>query len=111
MPPRNQPKPDVSLLAPPRRRYATRHPQPDDILLVVEVADTTLRYDTNVKLPIYARQAIRETWIVDVDAGRIHIHREPRDGKYRIVTTVERGGTASPSAFPELVVHVDDIVP
>jgi Uma2 family endonuclease len=58
------------------------HPGPEDILLVVEVADTTVAFDRHTKLPLYARHGIPEAWLVDLPAGILEIHREPGEGGY-----------------------------
>ena len=73
----NEPQPDVVLIRPREDFYGVRHPRPDDVVLLIEVADTTVRYDRNVKVPIYARSGIPEIWIVDLNKEVIHIYRGP----------------------------------
>jgi Uma2 family endonuclease len=79
---RSMPQPDLALLAPSKDYYRRKHPAPADILLVIEVSDTTLRYDRNRKLPLYARHGIPEAWIVDLQQNEVHFFRSPRDGQY-----------------------------
>ena len=74
---RSAPQPDVMLLRPRADRYYSSHPTPADALLVVEVADTTLRYDLEVKRPLYARAGVAELWIVDIDRRELPVFREP----------------------------------
>ena len=74
---RSAPQPDVVLLRPRADRYYNSHPTALDALLVVEVADTTLRYDLDIKRPSYARAGVAELWIVDVDRREVHVFREP----------------------------------
>ena len=78
------------------------------MLLIVEVADTTLAYDRNVKLPLYAAAGIPEVWIVDLERRRALIYRQPAGGTYRDVAVVEQG-TLAPLAFPELALRLDEI--
>ena len=74
----NEPEPDVVLST-----ALDGAPRPDNVLLLVEVSDTTLTYDRDVKRPLYARAGIPEVWIVDLDARQIEVHREPDDDVYR----------------------------
>jgi Uma2 family endonuclease len=67
----SEPQPDISLLKPRADFYKSRRPRPSDALLVVEVADTSLRFDRNRKVPLYARHEIREVWLVDLEAKRL----------------------------------------
>jgi Uma2 family endonuclease len=78
----SEPQPDLALLRPRHDFYADSHPRPEDILLVVEVADTTVAFDRHTKLPLYARHAIPEAWLVDLPAGVLEIHRTPEEGAY-----------------------------
>ena len=107
----SEPEPDIALLRPRADRYAAGLPGPDAVFLLVEVADTTLRYDRETKLPLYAEAGIPEVWIVDLHRERVLIYRGPRDGDYQHVTTVTRGGSLSPQAFPDVAVPVDEILP
>jgi Uma2 family endonuclease len=78
----NHPQPDFALLRPPTDAYRNATPRPDDVLLVIEVADSSLRYDRSVKLALYARHAIPEFWILDVKGRRVEVWRAPQDGRY-----------------------------
>lgn len=79
----SEPQPDLALLAPSEDFYAARTAGPQDVLLLVEVADSTLRYDREVKTPLYARAGIAEYWIVDVGGGRLLRFADPSDGRWR----------------------------
>ena len=70
------------LLAPRSDFYAAGHPEPPDVRLLVEVADSSLPYDRRTKFPLYARSGIAEAWLIDLDAGRLEIHRDPSDAGY-----------------------------
>ena len=106
----SEPQPDFALLLPPDQRYKHAHPQPSDVLLVVEVADSTLEEDRRVKARLYARPGIREMWLVNLVDRRIEIYRDPSPDGYRSVVSVGPGGTVSPLAFPDLVLLVEDIL-
>lgn len=80
---RSEPQPDISLVK--RANYADRHPTAADILLIVEVSDTTLEYDRDVKLTLYARHGIPEVWLLDVRAGELTVWQQPVEGQYRLM--------------------------
>jgi Uma2 family endonuclease len=65
------------------RSYRESHPGPQDILLLIEVADSTLKYDRNIKIPLYARCGIPEVWLIDIQNRRLEIHRQPSQEGYR----------------------------
>jgi len=92
-------------------RYADSLPGPEDVLLVVEVADTTLAYDRRVKLPLYAAAGIPDTWLVNLPRRSIEVHREPQGNRYQQVTVYRRGESITPLALPEISIAVDDILP
>ena len=79
----NQPQPDISILKPSHNYYADRHPGPRDILLVIEVADTTRDYDREIKLPLYASAKIPEFWLVNLEKDEIEVHRLPVQNAYK----------------------------
>jgi Uma2 family endonuclease len=79
-------------------------------MLLVEVADTSARYDRGVKLPLYARAGISEVWIVDFTADVVEVYRKPRASGYAASQRVGRGGSVAPAAFPDLVLSADEIL-
>lgn len=103
------PQPDVVVLKPRADAYP-RHPQAPDVLLIIEIADTTVAYDRNVKVPLYARSGIPEAWLVDLQADRIEVYQEPGGGQYARVRMVTRGERLSPLRFPNLSVSVEEIL-
>jgi Uma2 family endonuclease len=107
----SQPQPDVILMAPPIERYRTQHPRTEDILLVIEVADSTLRFDRNVKIPLYGRDGIREAWLVDIPHRRVEVFREPAPDGYATSTMHHPGTVVSPTAFPDVDIAVADLLP
>jgi Uma2 family endonuclease len=78
----SEPLPDIALLRPRADDYRSAHPGPADVMLVIEVADSSLAYDRDVKLPRYARAGIPEVWLVDLAGRRLLIHRRPDAGRY-----------------------------
>ena len=106
----HEPQPDLVLLRPPLAPYETRLPGPEDVLLLVEVADTSLAYDSGVKLPLYAAAGIPEVWIVDVEGDAVEVHRTPTATGYADSRRVARGEHLTPQAFPDLRLPVDDLL-
>lgn len=87
----SQPEPDVCVAGAPRERYRDRHPMADDLALVVEVADTSLAFDRKVKVPLYARAAIPEVWVVSLPEQVVHRYSGPDmgAGEYRVTDAIE----------------------
>lgn len=105
-----EPQPDIALLRPRPDFYASSHPGPEDILLVIEVADTSGPYDRQVKVPLYARSGIVETWLVDLPGGTIEVYRIPSPEGYRQIQIVRRGERLAPAALPDLELSADDFL-
>ncbi len=105
-----EPEPDIAVLRPRPRGYRTRHPGPDDIMLVIEVADTSLEYDRSVKIPLYAAAGIPEVWLVNLPAERIEVYRNPAAGAYVALTSVSRGETLTPLFLPTARLSVSDVL-
>ncbi len=107
----SQPEPDVSLLLPRDDYYATSKPKASDVLLVIEVADTSLIYDREVKLPMYARGGIEELWIINLTEFKIEVYRQPLpSGAYASRTDFARGESLSIAALADIAFEVDSIV-
>jgi Uma2 family endonuclease len=106
----SEPEPDLTLLRFRSDFYAESDATAADVLLIVEVADTSESYDRRTKAPFYARFGIRELWIVDVNRGRITRHLDPIPDGYATTRIYPRSESISPLAFPELVIPVADIL-
>jgi Uma2 family endonuclease len=107
----SEPEPDVALLLPRADFYASGKPGPADVLLLIEVADTTLEFDRDVKRPLYAEAGVVEYWILNLNDDCLEVHRQPQaDGSYRDVQTLRRGGQATVAALPGVVLAVDDVL-
>ena len=105
-----EPEPDLVLLKPRTDFYAAKKIRPEDALLVVEVSDTTLRYDRKVKTPRYAAAGVPEVWIVNLDGDELLVYRNPSTDGYSTSLTLHRGDTLSPTAFPDVVFKADDLL-
>src|SRR5688572_13398260 len=99
---RSEPVPDIMLLRPRDDFYAERHPIAADVLLIVEVSDTTLAYDQRTKLPLYAAHQIPETWIADLNHQLVQVHRQPGASGYANADSLGRDQTLSVLAFPKV---------
>ena len=108
--PRSEPQPDFILARARRDFYAAAHPTAEDVFLVIEVADATLRKDRTVKVPIYARQGIVEVWLVDVAARTVTVYADPVDGSYTHVETARGEETVTPRSLSELSLTVSEIL-
>lgn len=91
----SQPQPDVAVLRPRADFYAAAHPGPADALLVIEVADATLSFDLDVKVPLYAVSGIPEVWVIEAESRRAHVFRRPDGGRYAERHVVEADGEVS----------------
>lgn len=106
----SEPQPDLSLLRPRPDYYATAHPAPADILLVVEVADTSIGFDRSAKVPLYARAGIAEVWLVDVTGDRVTQYAMPAAGAYTVVRDLARGDELISASLPGLTLAVTGIL-
>lgn len=102
----SEPQPDLGLLKPSPDFYRKRHPQPEDVFLLIEISDTTLAADRDEKLPTYGRAGIAEVWIVNLNEETIEIFREPHFTGYATKAFLRAGEQAKPSAFPDVAVDV-----
>jgi Uma2 family endonuclease len=105
-----QPQPDLALLQPREDFYESGHPKPGDIFLIVEVADTTVEADRQVKIPLYASAGIPEVWLVDINEGCVEVHRHPSGEGYGEVLKCRRGESAVVGAFADVSFTVDEVL-
>lgn len=106
----SEPQPDVSLLQPQEDFYTLAHPGPEDVLLIVEVAETSAEYDREVKVPLYARFGIPEVWLVNLEDKLVDVYREPSREGYHEVQTLHSGHRLSPNSFPGLGLSLEEIL-
>jgi Uma2 family endonuclease len=107
----SEPQPDLVLARIGAGDYRDRHPEPADILLAVEVADSSLLLDHRVKIPLYAQSRIPEVWLVNLVDGEIIAHREPEHGSYRNIKPYRRGESLAPAAISDDAFAVADLLP
>jgi Uma2 family endonuclease len=105
----SEPEPDIAVLRYRDDFYEGALPQPGDVFLVIEVANSSLRHDRDRKLPLYAAGGVSEVWIVDLRGRRVLAYREPTPDGYRQNIAYTEGASISPLAFPDLVIGWEDI--
>lgn len=101
-------QPDVTLLQP-REDFYRQHPGPENVLLLIEVSDTTLQYDRRVKTALYGTAGVIEYWIINLKKRQIEVYRDPQPEGYRTITHHAPGETLSPLAFPDVTLKVDEM--
>jgi len=104
--PRSEPQPDFLLVKPAADDYKTRHPVPEDVLLLIEVAESSLAYDRNRKIPAYGRAGISEVWIVNLLEQNIEVFRDPHFTGYASIQKFGAGDTVHIQAFPDVGIEV-----
>jgi Uma2 family endonuclease len=106
----SEPVPDIALLKPRKDYYAARHPLPADVLLVIEVADTSLLKDRNIKVPLYASAGIPEIWLVNIPKEIIEVYCDLQKGKYRKCQKYKRGETVESHTVKGISPGVNEIL-
>src|SRR3990172_5712991 len=106
----SEPQPDLALLHPRSDFYAARHPTPEDVMLLVEVAETSAEVDRKVKIPLYARSGILEVLLVDLEQETITVYRDPTARGYRTTRVLRRGDEVAVSAAAGRPLTVADIL-
>jgi Uma2 family endonuclease len=99
--PINEAEPDLTVLAKLSREIQDANPQPDEIRLVVEISDLSVRFDRSIKAILYARAQTLEYWVVDIQGRRLIVHRDAREGQYQSITAYSEGESVSPLAAPD----------
>ena len=105
----SEPQPDVALLRPRPDLYHSSHPTPADVFFVVEVADSSLAYDTQIKLPLYARHGIPEVWVVDLSNQRFIVQRTPTAAGFQDVQTLTNLSAVTPLLLPGVALDLSDV--
>jgi Uma2 family endonuclease len=107
----SEPEPDIAVVRIEPRFYLDHHPRPEEIFLIVEVADTTLERDRKLKAPTYAKAGIADYWILDVNTRQVYVLREPGEETYQQETILDTNATISVLAFPEIEIQIDQLFP
>lgn len=104
------PQPDIAIVNRRDDRYVGGHPEPEDVLLLIEVSESSLAYDRDVKLPLYAAAGIVEVWLVALLPQVVEVYRAPSENGYGEKRTLRRGDTLSPLHLPEAALRVDEMI-
>jgi Uma2 family endonuclease len=107
---RSEPQPDLVVVKARADFYRNAHPGPSDVLLVIEVADTSAEIDRVEKVPLYGRSGIPEVWVVDLSTGQIEVYCAPTSSGYAEHETVRHGGSLRPGAIPHIELSADDVL-
>jgi len=107
----NEPQPDIVLLKPKDDFYAKDGADPEDIILIVEMADTSLRFDRRVKVRLYAEMGVAEYWVADLNAGVIFAYSDRHEKSYRVVRQFRKGESVAPELLPDCNIPVDNLLP
>lgn len=105
----SEPEPDLTILRYRDNFYTRAHPTPADVLLIIEIADSTLRYDQDIKVPLYAKAGIPEVWLLDLINRRVAIYRYPSTDGYRQIQFPAPDEQISPSLLPELTLRIAEL--
>ena len=105
----SEPEPDIAIVHLPHSLYRSHHPYPEDIYLLIEISNYTLKFDTSEKRDIYAAENIQDYWVVDVKNKQLIIYHSPVNGMYENETRLSLDSQVSPLAFPDINITVNDI--
>jgi Uma2 family endonuclease len=105
----SEPQPDLAVLRPRADFYEAAHPNPPDTLLIIEVSQTTFRYDRQIKVPLYARNGVPEVWLIELPAGRIHFFRSPADGQYAETASIDEPGVTAIASLPDVTIDLSHL--
>jgi Uma2 family endonuclease len=105
----SQPQPDITIARIRDDFYETAHPQPQDILLLLEIADTSVTYDKNIKIPLYGRYGIPEVWLIDLQKQRVEIYTQASEAGYRQVRFPSNNEPVTLMQLPEVVIQLASI--
>jgi Uma2 family endonuclease len=108
---RSLPEPDLAVLMESKAEYRGRHPRGDELLLLIEVADTTVQYDATIKRDLYARAQVPEYWVLDVTGRRLIVHRNALQGKFGQVMTLSESDTVCIESQPGASIPVAEMLP
>lgn len=106
----SEPVPDVAVVKSRADRYSRSHPTAADVLLIIEVSRSTLRYDTNVKVPLYARHGIPEVWIVDLKHNQLRTYRSPSEGRYVDTASIANPGKTVVPGMPDVIIDLSELL-
>lgn len=106
----SEPEPDLALLLPRADYYRDALPGGADVLLIIEVADSTQHLDRRVKVPLYARHGVPEVWVIDLENGLVHFHRRPDNGTYAEISATEHPEVTPIAALPGITIDLSGVL-
>lgn len=106
----DEPEPDIAVLRARNDFYAESHPTPSDVLLIIEVADSSIDYDRDEKLPRYASVGVAEVWLIDLNEEAVEQFREPKDGRYQTVKSFTAAERFGPLLLPTIEVSASELL-
>ncbi|MBD0346530.1 MAG: Uma2 family endonuclease [Coleofasciculus sp. Co-bin14] len=107
----SEPEPDVAVVRIDPLDYADHHPTPSEVYLIIEVADSSLKYDRETKAKAYARSGIADYWVLDVINRKLHMFREPIQEAYQSEVILSEEASVSPLQFPTLEITLQEMLP
>jgi len=105
----SEPEPDLMLLKAEANFYKNRHPNAEDVLLLIEVSDSTLQFDRTKKLALYAKHGINDYWIVNLNEKCLEVYRQPKDDNYQQQQILFAGKSIQPLEFTDISLQITDI--
>ncbi len=106
----SEPEPDVAIVQPSPSFYEDHHPTPSEVFWLIEVSDSTLKFDRETKAPVYARSGILEYWVLDVIGRKLHSYRMPSAEGYQSEMILAEDLTIAPLAFPDCTIAIKDML-
>ncbi len=106
----NEPEPDIALLKPRKDFYEESHPTPQDVLLIIEVSNSTIEYDRAIKKTLYAEAGIKEFWLINLKENTIECYSSPKNGNYRLAEILEAGEIIQSKMIENLTLKVEEIL-
>lgn len=108
---RSEPEPDIAVVKIDPLDYADHHPTPKEVYLIIEVADSSLKLDCEIKAKAYSQAEITDYWVLDVVSRQLHVFREPTQDGYQSEIILAEDATISPLEFPDLSITVLEMLP
>jgi Uma2 family endonuclease len=108
--PSSEPEPDIAVVKIDPKRYRDRHPVPEEVYLLIEVADSSLTYDRDRKAQVYAKAHIPEYWVIDVNQRQVLVFRKPQGEVYQVKQVLAITDSIAPAAFPEIVIKLSNLL-
>ncbi len=106
----SEPEPDVTILKKRTDFYSEHHPRPEDVLLIIEVADSSIEYDRTIKIPLYAKSGIQEVWLVNILENTVEIYHSPSQDGYKVMIKLHHTESITPTNFHDITIKIDEML-